>query len=167
MTRVRFSYKNHRNEIADRTIEVTSLDYCPVPNNHYGYGPGWFLTGYDFTGERKGEQVRSFALCNIQMPEELFKHMTNNRPFRIDLTSDEVKAAIREAQERNEHAADAMAYMAQGFENHREPGEFGEGATVAKPFSMEAIARKAGVDLGGNPLPVDAPKSAVDEILKK
>lgn len=68
---ITFIYKNHRGEVAERRVIPMSLDYYPKPNNEYGYGPGWFLTCADYTGERTG-QIRSFALTHIQLPEELF-----------------------------------------------------------------------------------------------
>lgn len=70
MRRIQFWYKNHDNKTELRTIELLSLDYVPMPHPEYGYGPGWFLHGKDYTVrdgiERQGEP-RSFALDRIQM----------------------------------------------------------------------------------------------------
>lgn len=82
---VKFRYKNHRGEVEDREVNVTSLDYCPVPNPEYGYGPGWFLTGYDHSRGRDGSQFRSFALTNIQLPLDSFIEPGNNKPVRFVL----------------------------------------------------------------------------------
>ena len=71
---ITFIYKNHRGEVAERRVIPMSLDYIGRPNNEYGYGPGWFLTCEDYTGERTG-QIRSFALTHIQLPEEVFKEI--------------------------------------------------------------------------------------------
>ena len=84
-----FKYKNHRGEVADRTIEVIGLDYYPKPNESFGYAPGWFLTGYDHTGDRNGSEVRSFALTHVQLPPEFFTNPSNNHPFRLDWRHDQ------------------------------------------------------------------------------
>lgn len=152
MTRLTFTYKNHRNEIAPRTIEVTSLDYVPLPNNDYGYGPGWFLTGYDFTGERQGQEVRSFALCNIQMPEAAFRRMSNNHPFRLDLTSPELKA----------HLVEELRKAGHDIQDTREEGEFGDGVR-ARSYEDQGTAH----DPHAGAHEVQGRRSAVDEILKK
>lgn len=68
-----FTYKNHRSEVEERTIVPTSLDYNTRPNPEYGYGPGWFLTGKDYSRGRDGV-IRSFALSNIQLPNDAFIH---------------------------------------------------------------------------------------------
>jgi hypothetical protein len=72
VTRIQFHYKNHRGQVELRIIELLSLDYVPMPHHEYGYGPGWFLHGKDYTVrdgvERMGEP-RSFALSNIQMTD--------------------------------------------------------------------------------------------------
>lgn len=78
MTLTQFFYKNHRGAIELRTIEPISLDYVASPNAQYGYGPGWFLHGKDYTERdgvpRNGER-RSFALDHIQL-DGTFKHGT-------------------------------------------------------------------------------------------
>lgn len=79
-----FWYKNHRGQLSERTVKPVSLDYMPVPNNGYGYAPGWFLTAEDYTRERNGI-LRSFALTNIQLPEDNFRTPSNGKPIRFNL----------------------------------------------------------------------------------
>lgn len=57
---ITFHYKNHRGEVAERHVEVDSLEF--VTNPGFGYQPGWFLSGHDLD---KGAR-RSFALSHIQ-----------------------------------------------------------------------------------------------------
>lgn len=92
MTQVKFMYRNHRNEIAERTVEPLALDYYHHPNNEYHHQPGWFLTAGDFSDGRQG-LARSFELCNIQLSERRFVEHGNSRGpvFRIDLTGVEGK----------------------------------------------------------------------------
>lgn len=66
MGKIQFTYRNHRNEVAVRTVEVVSLDYVAEPHLEFGYGPGFFLHCRDYTDGREG-LARSFALHNIQM----------------------------------------------------------------------------------------------------
>lgn len=145
MTRTQFYYKNHRGVTELRSIEPISLQYVASPHLEYGYAPGWFLHGLDFTERdgvaRKGEP-RSFALTNIQM--EGFKHGTKGgaAAFRLMLVPVE-------------------PFPLPLYENHREPGEFGEGATVKVTTPVDAPKP----DLGTTVLPIA--RSAVDEILKK
>lgn len=84
MERIKFKYKNHRGEVAERTVEPFSLTFYTVPSPEYGHQPGWFLTGLDFTGDRDGVP-RSFALVNIQMPMELFDMPSMNKAFSLRL----------------------------------------------------------------------------------
>ena len=78
MNRTQFYYKNHRGQVELRTIEPVSLQYVASPHLEYGYAPGWFLHGLDFTERdgvaRDGSQGRSFSLDHIQM--EGFKYGT-------------------------------------------------------------------------------------------
>lgn len=59
---VKFDYRNHRGELAQRTVAVGALEYINKPG--YDYKSGWFLSGYCL--DRKAR--RSFALANIVMP---------------------------------------------------------------------------------------------------
>ena len=59
----KFTYKNHRGEIAERTVRQAILEHHSSPG--HGYAPGWFITGLCLD---KGER-RSFALTNIIIPE--------------------------------------------------------------------------------------------------
>lgn len=58
-----FKYKNHRGEIAERTITVGSIEYLPTPG--YGYKPGWFVSGWCHTKRER----RSFSFANIQLDD--------------------------------------------------------------------------------------------------
>lgn len=66
MTRptIRFFYRNHRGELAERTVTVDSVEYVREPG--YGYPPGWFVSGHCHD---KGAR-RSFAFSSIQQPEK-------------------------------------------------------------------------------------------------
>lgn len=57
---ITFYYKNHRGEVAERRVEVDSLEF--VTNPGFGYQPGWFLSGHDLDKDAR----RSFALSHIQ-----------------------------------------------------------------------------------------------------
>lgn len=61
MQQIKFTYKNHRGEIALRTIVPDSLEYLTEGNPDFGYPPGWFLSGHDLDKNAR----RSFALVNI------------------------------------------------------------------------------------------------------
>lgn len=94
MRRIQFWYKNHHNKTELRTIEVLSLDFVPMPHPDYGYGPGWFLHGKDFTVrdgiERQGEP-RSFALSNIVMRDYYAPPQgTIGSAFRLDLKGESI-----------------------------------------------------------------------------
>lgn len=56
---LRFKYLNHRGSTGMREVLFESIQYIREPG--YGYGPGWFISGYDL--HRKAR--RSFALANI------------------------------------------------------------------------------------------------------
>jgi len=92
--RINFHYKNHRGVTELRTIELLSLDYVPMPHIEYGYGPGWFLHGKDYTVrdgiERQGEP-RSFALDHIQMKEYYAPPQGQiGSAFRLDLSGESI-----------------------------------------------------------------------------
>lgn len=269
MTRTQFYYKNHRGVTELRSIEPISLQYVASPHLEYGYAPGWFLHGLDFTerdGVARTGEGRSFSLDHIQMegfkygtkggaaafhlmlqpgfapveraiPEVVLNSETGNEPVnshgglaqavywtlhvngeliesesarfpwstdpakrelntRIDKAPTEIKMLFNNLSKAfgtpnppvedykytsDENASDSLAYLIEAgnhafersgiAENFREPGEFGDGATVAVEqdinrgarrtdhrFDPKVTAAKAGVDLGGNPLPVDEPK---------
>lgn len=65
MQPVKFTYKNHRGEIALRTIVPDSLEYLSEGNPDFGYPPGWFLSGHDLDKNAR----RSFYLDNIIFDE--------------------------------------------------------------------------------------------------
>jgi hypothetical protein len=70
MRRIQFNYRNHRGKVELRTIELLALHYESQPNPEYGYAPGWFLYGNDYTvrdGVEREGIPRSFALTHIQM----------------------------------------------------------------------------------------------------
>lgn len=58
---IKFMYKNHRGEIAERRCQPQALEYLFTPG--FNYSPGWFLRCWD---EDK-KAIRSFALSNIQI----------------------------------------------------------------------------------------------------
>lgn len=62
MIEIKFTYTNYKGEVAERTVRFQALEYLASPG--FGYGAGWFLTGYDL--DRK--MSRSFALTNIVVP---------------------------------------------------------------------------------------------------
>lgn len=142
MTRTQFFYKNHRGVTELRIIEPISLDYVASPHDIYGYGPGWFLHGKDFTerdGVARTGEGRSFALTNIQM--EGFKYGTKGgaAAFRMILQP-------------------GFAPMATGFSPSEKAQILaGIGAMQTGEEIIRVTVAKAGVDLGGNPLPVDEP----------
>lgn len=58
----KFRYKNHRGEVALRTVSMESISWKETPG--YGYKPGFFLDGW--CHDKKAR--RSFALANIVPP---------------------------------------------------------------------------------------------------
>lgn len=64
---VKFTYKNHRGEVAERTVTVDSIQYLTDPG--YGYPPGWFVSGMCHDRQAR----RSFAFANI-VPEPVHVH---------------------------------------------------------------------------------------------
>lgn len=60
---VSFTYKNHRGEVARRTVLVDAIEYLREPG--YGYEPGWFIAGFDVDKQAR----RSFSFANIVLPE--------------------------------------------------------------------------------------------------
>lgn len=68
---ISFVYRNHRSEVALRTVELVALEYNTRPHNTYGYQPGWALLCKDYTDGREGVG-RTFYLSNIVMPEAAF-----------------------------------------------------------------------------------------------
>lgn len=93
--RTTFVYRNHRGEVAERTVEIVSLDYIARPRNDYRHSPGWFLTCRDFTGNRQGD-IRTFELNSIQMPEEDFKNLEALEcSYRITMPTEALLAKIK------------------------------------------------------------------------
>lgn len=56
---IKFTYKNHHDTIAERTVIPRSLQYITSPG--FNYSPGWFLTGFCLDKQA----IRSFALSNV------------------------------------------------------------------------------------------------------
>lgn len=56
---IKFTYTNHRGEVAERTVTDVRIIYSFNPG--YDYLPGWFLDGFDLDKRER----RSFALTNI------------------------------------------------------------------------------------------------------
>lgn len=59
MTTIAFNYLNHKGIISERRVTVDSIEF--IFGIHYGYQPGWFVSGY--CHEKKAR--RSFALSRI------------------------------------------------------------------------------------------------------
>ena len=59
--KIQFTYKNHRGEVALRTVTVDAIEFQPA-HEDYGYAAGWFVSGYCHTKNAR----RSFAFANIQ-----------------------------------------------------------------------------------------------------
>lgn len=63
---IKFLYRNHREEIAERTVIPHTLEYLTNPPDIYGYKPGWFLQA--FCMDRQA--MRSFELTRIIPPAD-------------------------------------------------------------------------------------------------
>lgn len=61
---VKFKYLNHRGEVAERHVEIASIDF--VNNPGYNYQPGWFISGHDLDKNA----YRSFALSRIVISDD-------------------------------------------------------------------------------------------------
>lgn len=59
-----FKYKNHRGEVAVRSIIPEGIEWLGNPG--FDYKPGWFLTGFDVDKQAR----RSFSLENIIIPQD-------------------------------------------------------------------------------------------------
>lgn len=84
--RVKFIYKNHRGEVAEREVEIISLVFRFDPNPEYGYQPGWFLQCNDYSYGRPGDR-RDFALANIILPAQ--PNLPKAQFFKLSFGSDE------------------------------------------------------------------------------
>jgi predicted DNA-binding transcriptional regulator YafY len=62
MYEIKFTYKNYKGEISERTVEFQKLEYIARPG--FGYKPSWFLTGLD----KDRNEIRSFDLGSIVVP---------------------------------------------------------------------------------------------------
>lgn len=67
MTTIRFTYTNHHGKVAERTVDVDSLEYYNSPG--FGYEPGWFISGFCHDKQAR----RSFALEHISINGKDFK----------------------------------------------------------------------------------------------
>lgn len=67
--RFQFKYKNHKGEVEDRDVDVTSLGFHFMNHPEYGYQPSWAISGWDFSRGRDGSQYRSFYLSNVILPD--------------------------------------------------------------------------------------------------
>ena len=65
---IKFMYKNHRDETAERMIVFESITYEQAPE--FDYKPGWFMNGFCHDKHAR----RSFALDNIILPEGIDKN---------------------------------------------------------------------------------------------
>lgn len=66
---VTFDYKNHRGEVRTRTVDVDAVEFLHMRklDPKYGYQPGWYLSGRCHDKDAR----RSFALCNIILPNDV------------------------------------------------------------------------------------------------
>ena len=63
-TTISFKYLNHRGKLAERIVDVDSLEFIREPG--FGYQSGWFISGQDHEKDAR----RSFSLDRIIMDEE-------------------------------------------------------------------------------------------------
>lgn len=63
---IKFTYKNHRDVVAERTVDVEHLHFIKEPG--FGYEPGWFISGFCHDKQAR----RSFSLANIERGEARF-----------------------------------------------------------------------------------------------
>lgn len=63
MITVTFKYLNHHGKLAERTVDVDSVEF--VRNPGFQYQPGWFISGRCHTNNAR----RSFALSRIELPD--------------------------------------------------------------------------------------------------
>lgn len=69
--RVQFKYYNHKGEIEERDVDIVTLAYDPSFHPEWGYQPGWFINGFDYSRGRDGTQYRSFSLERVILPDDL------------------------------------------------------------------------------------------------
>lgn len=63
--RIQFKYKNHRGLIEDRDVDIVAMGFDFMNHEEFGYQPGWFIAGHDYSRGRDGTEYRSFYLPNI------------------------------------------------------------------------------------------------------
>lgn len=67
--RIQFEYKNHRGQIEVRDVDVITLAFDFISHPNFGYQPGWFIGGWDYSRGRTGNVYRSFMLNNVILPD--------------------------------------------------------------------------------------------------
>lgn len=72
MATITFKYMNHNGKLAERTIDVDSVEFIGFAS--LGYQPGWFISGRCHEKNAR----RSFALSRIVLPDDFpdAKHPT-------------------------------------------------------------------------------------------
>lgn len=68
--RVKFNYKNHEGKIEERDVDVAQLGFDFKNHSDYGYQPGWYVGGLDYSRGRDGSLYRNFYLTNIILPDD-------------------------------------------------------------------------------------------------
>lgn len=89
---LKFKYRNHREEIADRVIIPDSLHFDPQYHEDYNHHPGWFISGMDMNKHAR----RSFAMTNIIVPEGQKEVLID---FRTTVDQGSVKSLLDAAKE--------------------------------------------------------------------
>lgn len=69
--RIQFKYKNHEGKIEDRDVDIVKLGFDMMNHTDYGYQPGWFMAGHDFSRGRNGKVYRSFYFSHIILSDEI------------------------------------------------------------------------------------------------
>jgi hypothetical protein len=68
--RTKFVYKNHTGVVEERDVDIVAVIFDHTLHPEFGYNtPGWYVCGWDFSRERKGQTYRSFRQDNIIVPE--------------------------------------------------------------------------------------------------
>lgn len=68
---MKFQYLNHNGNLAERNVDIDSLEFHHNPG--YGYQPGWFISGFDHDKAAR----RSFALVRIILEPVAGRNLVN------------------------------------------------------------------------------------------
>lgn len=69
---MKFQYLNHNGKLAERNVDIDSLEFHRNPG--YGYQPGWFISGFDHDKAAR----RSFALSRIVLDPIEGRNLVNH-----------------------------------------------------------------------------------------